>query len=120
MKNYSNAGQLVWADIWVGNWPHWNAINDAAWEALEASNMTVLDEAIHQFEPQGTTAVWILAESHMAIHTYPEENFIALDIFTCGEEGNPEHAAAVFANALPLKHMTIETTTRGGPMPMVG
>jgi len=120
MTSYSNAGQLVFADVWLEKWPEWNAINHAAWAALEASGMTVLDDIVHQFEPQGTTAVWILAESHMAIHTYPEANFIALDIFTCGNEGNPEKAAAVFAKALRLKHMTVKTAARGGTIPKIG
>lgn len=42
----------------------------------------------HKFKPQGFTAIALLKESHMSIHTYPEKDYIALDLYTCGK-GNP-------------------------------
>lgn len=47
-------------------------------------------ESFHQFEPFGVTGVIVLSESHISIHTWPERNFAAVDIFTCGNEGNAE------------------------------
>jgi S-adenosylmethionine decarboxylase len=44
---------------------------------------TILQISKHEFEPQGFTAVYLLSESHISIHTYPENNYVAIDIYTC-------------------------------------
>jgi len=56
----------------------------AATAAVRAGGGTVLDSS-HVIFPNGAvTLVLILAESHLAIHTWPEENLIAVDLFSCG------------------------------------
>ncbi len=45
---------------------------------------TPLSFSFEKFEPQGETALLLLSESHISIHTYPESNTIFMDIFTCG------------------------------------
>jgi S-adenosylmethionine decarboxylase len=44
---------------------------------------TILNKSQHIFEPQGFTALYLLSESHISIHTFPEENYAAIDIYTC-------------------------------------
>jgi S-adenosylmethionine/arginine decarboxylase-like enzyme len=44
---------------------------------------TVLHRTNYQFSPQGETIVFILSESHFALHTYPEVNYLSLDIYVC-------------------------------------
>lgn len=56
--------------------------------AIEA-NATILNSYIHKFSPQGVSGVLVLAESHLSIHTWPELNYAAIDIFTCGEHTDP-------------------------------
>jgi len=46
-------------------------------------NYTILQKSAHEFEPQGFTAIYLLSESHISIHTYPENNYAAIDIYTC-------------------------------------
>lgn len=46
-------------------------------------NYTILQKSHHIFEPQGFTAIYLLSESHISIHTYPENNYAAIDIYTC-------------------------------------
>jgi S-adenosylmethionine decarboxylase len=53
-------------------------------EAAEASGATVLTVSSHKFQPQGVTVLCLLSESHISIHTWPEESKAAADIFTCG------------------------------------
>ncbi len=58
--------------------------------AVEAANATLLSINLHSFKTEdmqeaGFTGVAILAESHMSIHTWPEHNYAALDIFMCGD-----------------------------------
>lgn len=45
----------------------------------------IIQKTHHIFEPQGFTAIYLLSESHISIHTFPEKNYIALDIYTCRE-----------------------------------
>ncbi|MBL4752556.1 MAG: adenosylmethionine decarboxylase [Flavobacteriales bacterium] len=57
-------------------------MNDAA----RASNATIIKSVFHQFSPQGVTGVIVVAESHLAIHTWPENGYAAVDFFTCNVE----------------------------------
>jgi S-adenosylmethionine decarboxylase proenzyme len=58
----------------------------AAFErAVEACGATVLNRFYHQFHPQGVTVVYALAESHLSIHTFPENGSCAIDVYTCGD-----------------------------------
>lgn len=54
----------------------------------------VVARSYKKFEPQGLTAMLLLAESHISIHTWPEKNLFCMDIFTC--KGNLE-IPAIFA-----------------------
>jgi S-adenosylmethionine decarboxylase proenzyme len=51
----------------------------------ERSGATVIGQQFHQFEPYGVTGFVLLAESHVSVHTWPEEGLAAIDIFTCGQ-----------------------------------
>jgi S-adenosylmethionine decarboxylase len=44
---------------------------------------TILNKSQHEFEPQGFTTLYLLSESHISIHTFPENNYAAIDIYTC-------------------------------------
>ena len=51
--------------------------------AARAAGLTVVGECFHQFEPQGVTGTVLLAESHVAIHTWPEAGFVTVDVYVC-------------------------------------
>jgi len=53
--------------------------------AAESSGATVIKTISYHFLPQGVTAVSLLSESHISIHTWPEKGAAAIDIFTCGD-----------------------------------
>lgn len=62
-------------------------------EVVSETKLTKLGENHHQFEPYGVTSVILLAESHISIHTWPEQDgSAAVDIFTCGEPRNADLA----------------------------
>jgi S-adenosylmethionine decarboxylase proenzyme len=48
----------------------------------------VLGKTEHRFEPQGYTLILLLAESHFSIHTFPEHNYVSIDLYTCREYDN--------------------------------
>ena len=50
---------------------------------LLKSGFTVIDKVEHYFTKQGYTGLWLLAESHFAIHTFPEEDKIYIEISSC-------------------------------------
>ena len=50
----------------------------------------LLDVSSHKFDPQGVTAIALLAESHISIHTWPEKGMAVCDVFTCGDHTNPQ------------------------------
>ena len=68
-------------------------IRNALLEAAEKTGATIVGQSFHQFSPQGVTGVVSIAESHLAIHTWPEFGYAAVDIFTCGEGFRPREAA---------------------------
>ena len=58
--------------------------------AATLSESTLLGIQSHKFQPQGVTAVALLAESHISIHTWPEKGMAVCDVFTCGDTATPE------------------------------
>ena len=70
--------------------------------------------ATHHFEEGGgATHLALLAESHIAIHTWPETGFIAVDIFMCGE-ADAKAAVAIAVEVLRPERADIMTLRRGG------
>ncbi|MDF2441595.1 MAG: S-adenosylmethionine decarboxylase, partial [Abditibacteriota bacterium] len=68
--------------------------------AAQRCHLTPVDDArVHPFPGGGLTAFVMLSESHIAIHTYPEHGYLALDIFSCGA-GDVQDALEVFRGAL--------------------
>jgi len=83
--------------------------------AVEESGATPLRYSCHQFEPGGVTALALIAESHVAIHTWPERNFAGVDVFTCGESMDPHRAVQVIAEGLGARRVRITRVPRGIP-----
>lgn len=61
-------------------------------KAVSQSGLTKICSKYHQFRPFGVTGFVLLAESHISIHTWPEKEYLALDIFTCGDPAKGELA----------------------------
>ena len=84
-------------------------------EAAEAACVQVLTVSLHHFGPeQGVTGVALLAESHISIHTWPEEGLAAVDIFVCGAQAKPEAALAVIEARLGGKSVFTKAISRLG------
>ena len=74
---------------------------------------TLLHIHLHHFTPGGgISGVAVLAESHISVHTWPERNFAAFDIFMCGG-AEPEEAIAVLKRAFSPEIMKITENLRG-------
>ena len=92
------------------------AIRNAFIEAIAAGEATLIDLCVHQFSPHGVTATATLAESHIAIHTWPEYGYFAADLFFCGA-GKPEKAVKLLQSALGAKQIKLRQMERGFPLP---
>jgi S-adenosylmethionine decarboxylase proenzyme len=64
-------------------------VRQALLDAARATGATVVGEVFHRFNPHGISGVVVIAESHLAIHTWPEYGYAAVDLFTCGTEIDP-------------------------------
>ncbi len=57
--------------------------------AALSAGAEVRETAFHRFSPQGVSGVVVISESHLAIHTWPELGYAAVDVFTCGSRVDP-------------------------------
>ena len=83
--------------------------------AAKLANAKVLNLVSNKFEPQGVTAIALLAESHLSIHTWPEEHYSAVDIFTCGQNMRPEISCKYLIQALIAKEHFLRIIDRNLP-----
>jgi S-adenosylmethionine decarboxylase len=89
-----------------------DVLSDLAVRAVQAGGGHVLDTS-HVIFPNGAiTLVLILAESHLSIHTWPEESLIAIDLFSCGTIDG-ERVLAELTGALHLAAATVTEFDRG-------
>jgi S-adenosylmethionine decarboxylase proenzyme len=58
-------------------------------QATRESKANIISHNFHKFSPHGVSGVVVIAESHVTIHSWPEYNYAAVDIFTCGETIDP-------------------------------
>ena len=59
-------------------------------------NFDILKEVSYQFEPIGCSILFLLSESHISIHTFPEKNHMSLDLYTCREYNNNDAYNEIF------------------------
>ncbi len=85
-------------------------------KGAKLANATVLNLISNKFEPQGVTAIALLAESHISIHTWPESNYSAVDIFTCGQNMLPELASKYLIEALKAEEHSLRIIERNPPL----
>jgi len=84
-------------------------------KAAKLANATVLNLISNKFDPQGVTAIALLAESHISIHTWPESYYSAVDIFTCGQNMLPELASQYLIKTLNAEEHFLRVLKRNTP-----
>ena len=111
-------GQHLLIDLYdASNLTDIDHIRDALKQAAEMCGATVLDINLHSFgENQGVTGVAMLAESHISIHTWPECQFAAIDIFMCGR-CQPQLAVDYLKNAFLTESANVTCHSRGARLP---
>src|SRR5262245_50148990 len=88
-------------------------IEETLRRAVAAAGATLLHIHLHHFEPNGgVSGVAVLAESHISIHSWPEANYVALDVFMCGN-ANPDACVPVLRDAFNPKRIAVSEVLRG-------
>lgn len=94
--------------------------NDFIEHILKTANVNLLSKNIHFFDfnhenkkiDGAFTALYLLSESHLSIHTWPEKNYIAIDVFTCGN-CDVEYIAQRFIDYFEPKNKKLTLLERG-------
>ena len=90
-----------------------NLIEKHMVDAAVACNATVVEKCFHMFSPHGVSGTVIISESHLAIHTWPELGYAAVDLFTCGESCDPKVAYEFLKKAFNCKNSSFSELKRG-------
>lgn len=108
------AGTHLIIDLWGAS--HLNDIprmEKAFLDAVRVSGATLLHIHMHHFTPNGgISGVAVLAESHISVHTWPERDYAAFDVFMCGD-ADPEKAIAIFRKAFRPERLEVNNLLRG-------
>lgn len=94
------------------------AIRSCLLEAARRCGATIVSHCFHRFSPHGVSGVVVIAESHLAMHTWPEHDYAALDLFTCGNSLDPDLCLAYVQDALRSQHYSTSYLLRG-PQPRI-
>ncbi len=76
-------------------------------DALAKDNFTILGTLPHRFTPSGYTILVLLAESHAAIHTYPEHNALYFSLYSCRGEEDGNGAFEYLKTQIPAESIEI-------------
>jgi S-adenosylmethionine decarboxylase len=108
------AGTHLILDLWdAKHLDELNTMELAMREAVSTAGATLLHIHLHHFTPSGgISGVAVLAESHISVHTWPERNYAAFDIFMCGD-AKPEMSIAVLKQHFYPERMEITEHLRG-------
>ena len=90
-----------------------NFLKECLNEAAIQCGATVVGESFYHFSPYGVSGVVNIAESHIAIHTWPEYRYAAVDVFTCGNNVDPEKAAKLIIERLEAQSHSLIELRRG-------
>jgi len=108
------AGTHLLLDLWdADHLDDLKRMENAMREIVEVCGATLLHIHLHHFTPSGgISGVAVLAESHISVHTWPERNYAAFDVFMCGD-AQPENAVAVLKRAFFPKRIEVCEELRG-------
>jgi len=82
-------------------------------EAAEKAGARVVKAVFHTFSPHGASGVVVIAESHLAIHTWPERGFAAIDLFTCAGPALADRLEAAVLEAFAPARIETQRFLRG-------
>jgi S-adenosylmethionine decarboxylase len=88
-------------------------VTESMLEAARRAKCTIVTQSFHHFSPHGVSGAIIISESHLAIHTWPEYQYAALDVFTCGDTIQPDIALLYLKDAFEAESLSATELRRG-------
>jgi len=82
-------------------------------ESVKGTSMEVLHSYFHKFDPHGITGFLLLSSSHISVHTWPEQKYVACDIFTCASEEETDLALGRLIDNVSHDRINLEKVNRG-------
>lgn len=93
------------------------ALEEAMIGCARAAGATVVNSLVHAYNPAGLSGVVVIAESHLAVHTWPEIRYASFDIYTCGRRELAKAIARELVNTFEPDQVTRKTFERRPPSP---
>lgn len=87
------------------------AVEDVMTQAAEELGVVIREKMSHKFSPYGLTVIYIIAESHISYHSWPEYNSAFVDVFACSRIST-EKSIEVFKKYFKPKHLIIRVLKR--------
>jgi len=87
-------------------------LKDLLREICKTNDFNILNEVEHQFFPIGCSVLFLLSESHLSIHTFPEKNHISFDIYTCRQYSDDTFYNEIFKNLSNKLQASLESTCK--------
>jgi len=108
------AGTHLLLDLWgAKHLDQLDRMEQAMRDCVEVSGATLLHIHLHHFTPSGgISGVAVLAESHISVHTWPERDYAAFDVFMCGD-AQPENSIAILKRAFFPERIEVKEELRG-------
>ena len=111
-----NLGQHVLAEFFECDPNILNSIDKVEKYMVDAAlecGATIVQKCFHMFNPYGVSGVVIISESHLAIHTWPELGYAAVDLFTCGDKCDPKVSYEFLKKKFHWQNATFTELKRG-------
>ena len=89
------------------------AVEQIMVRAALAAGADIREVVFHMFSPQGVSGVVVISESHLAIHTWPEHRYAAVDVFTCGDTVDPWVSCNFIKREFSAQRMEAKEIERG-------
>ncbi|MDD3748350.1 MAG: adenosylmethionine decarboxylase [Candidatus Bipolaricaulis anaerobius] len=108
-------GRQLVVELWdcTQNTNDAEAIREGLYRAVERAGASVIGVHVHSFKPHGVSGMAMLSESHISVHTWPEIGYVAVDVFTCGEDVTPEGAVEVLRDLFRPERTSVIEIRRG-------
>ncbi len=115
LNNFKPGGRQICCDMYKVNSHILESISERTFGSFDSfikntllnAQITLLSNTVHHFGSPGSfTALYLLAESHLSIHTWPEHGYIALDVFTCGDSDTQHVVDQLIEYFKPMEYKT--------------
>ncbi|MCB0283714.1 MAG: adenosylmethionine decarboxylase [Calditrichaeota bacterium] len=90
-----------------------NVIDEILTTVVDEVNATLVSKSFHHFSPYGVSGVVVIAESHITVHTWPEHNYAAVDVFTCDAKIDYDLVEKLLSEKFQSEKHVARTIARG-------